>query len=130
MDPSEPPPLPADMEIANLEHRLAFLKERQASGRRAAKRLLIFVAIAGPLGFVAVAATAIATSQDLAVVLFLLTLIVVILFLAYWILRWIVRGLNLTPDSVGVNKLSSYPMFLQAAINACEKRLSELKGQL
>ena len=129
MDDSRPI-LPAHAEIANIEHELAFLRERQANMQRHAHRawvitvwgfwITLIVASAGLL-------TAIQLNDgDAAAKLFLVVLLLIVGGIAAWLYgdaEW-GHGENLRRYPFGSQK-----QFFEHAIAVRERRLRELKAQ-
>ncbi len=133
---SGPGPLPPEMEIVNIEHELAVLRERHARlGARAkrAGRLFIYgyaaTLVAAATGWGYAAATG---NGDASVKLFLLTAILIVFGLMAWLCRDTPRE---EPTSGFFFSLSyfRYPFhtdeeFFNHAIAIREQRLRELKG--
>ena len=113
--------LPVAMQIANLEHRLAFLKERLAGLTRMGKIGLVSAAVFLPVLFATIAVGAYLTHLDVALALFLpLVLLVLMIFGA-----WLFRGVPLS--SMGIDKSTNYSLSLQASIETCERQLAKLR---
>ena len=113
--------LPVDMQIANLEHRLAFLKERLAGLTRMGKVWLVSAAVLLPAIFATIAIGAYLTHQDIALALFL----PLILLLLSVLIGWLFRGVPLS--SMGIDKSTNYWLSLQASIETCERQLAKLR---
>ena len=130
MGPDEPPPLPAYMEIANLEHEIAMLREKLGNIEKWAKRvvwpslIVMFVVVlaVGIYGFL--------TEDFLAVGIAL----VCFLFLSFVGVaahteRLIDFVSTFRPGMGTGSPKRSYAIFLEKRIAKREKRLAELKAQ-
>jgi hypothetical protein len=123
-------PLPVDMKIANLEHRLAALRQRRDamlwSGRVLKRAAWIAVAIAPFL----IAYFAFTATTDPLPLAFLASGLTATVALVLWVYRsstWI-GDVSLTYGAR--NRYTSYWLFIEQAITEGERRLSELRSEL
>jgi hypothetical protein len=112
------------MEIANLEHRLAFWKEQRANLQKMRRHLYYL----GPVTLVACLVIPIAgtilTGGELLMTIFLLGLSLASFALIFLVVQMIIRVFNLK-----LSRYVSYAVFVREAIAECESRLAELRAK-
>ena len=122
----QPPTLPRHMEIANLEHRLARLREQQQGFVRQSDLLKRAAWIAIPSVAVPVTVLAFTTQRDPIPMLVLFAILIVVASVAAWIFRradWSMDLSNFGPR----NRYTSYRTFLEESIRDAERSLAALK---
>jgi hypothetical protein len=123
-----PPSLPVYMEIANLEHRLAALRDKQQSFARHSDLAKRVTWVAIPAVAVLVACIAFATQKDPGPMLAFFS----ILISAWATAAWIYRDSDWSVDLnhfYSRNRYTSYRVFLEESIQECEKALAQLKAK-
>jgi hypothetical protein len=132
---SGPEPLPPAMEIANLEHELAVLRERHAgmlvNARRADWLLKYGGAATLAVAIAGMAYAGVTGDDDALIMLFVFTAIAVLAGLLAWLCHnWF--GKNVPAGLAGLHRypFRSQEEFFNYAIAVREKRLKELRAQL
>jgi hypothetical protein len=124
------PALPAYAEIANIEHELAFLRERQATMQRRARLAWTITVWGFWITLIAASAGLLTAMQmnngDAAAKLFLVVLLLAIGGVATWLFGDAGWGYEETPRPY---PFGSEKQFFEHAIAARERRLKELKAQ-
>jgi hypothetical protein len=125
---NQPEPLPAYMEIANLEHRLAFFRDKRETflkqGRVVKRAAWITLAIAAVL----IPYLALTTTEDPVPALVIASILIAAVAIGLWMNRnstWVIAPGELP----GRNRFNFYPVFVEETIEQCERRLEELKSQ-
>jgi hypothetical protein len=126
----EPPPsLPRHMEIANLEHRLAMLREQQQSFARQSDYVKCTTWIAIAVSAVVVTALAFTTRRDPVPMLVFFSIFLAVAALLAWMFRHADWSMDMSQPFGPRNRYTSYRTFLEESVQDCERSLAELKAR-